>query len=522
MKNTKMNYAILTPGRRDERLLGQPGPGLPHSTARVTKRSVLALVTLIVLHAGAFASSALAQSVATAPLSRASQEELAALLTSEVKPTQIVLPATAKPADHGDDPNGYFRDAPAELQTQSHWSKVATGGWSKRVELSSSGATALRVVLSRKSLPKDAEIRCYAPDGSQIYGPYRPGMDPDSLGEEWWSPVIAGSSFGVDIFSSQVSATNSSALMTKIVYLYTTKELGCYNDVACYPDWAAEARGVARMYYCNPDGTCHNCTGFMINRPANDKPWLFMSANHCISSEFQANTLACLWFFQNATCNGALMPTIQTLGAQLLQHDQPYDVTLLGLTQPPPENVSYLNYDTSPWAVGDPIRGIHHPGGTFKRISFGVLDGSGNDDFDLDGNTVNVGTWHVQYDNGVVEKGSSGSPLFSSIHLVRGVLTGGDASCPSMKAYYGRLDLAYPNFQTFLGNVPNPVYTDTALSGTELGTAASPFRTLYRAANFCVLSGGTISMAPGRYQENLTVNRPMIMTAPHGGVLIGN
>ena len=70
------------------------------------------------------------------------------------------------------------------------------------------------------------------------------------------------------------------------------------------------------------------------------------------------------------------------------------------------------------------LTGIHHPSGSWKRISFGerVADATN----DVEGSIARGDLFlQVMWDKGRVEHGSSGSPLFSAPGVVVGSLSYG-------------------------------------------------------------------------------------------------
>ena len=83
-----------------------------------------------------------------------------------------------------------------------------------------------------------------------------------------------------------------------------------------------------------------------------------------------------IWFFTTSTCNGP-PPTDGThnLGSLLLKRLSTADQILLDIYEQPAGDF-YLGYDPNSWASGDTATGVHHPRGTFKRISFGTSAGS--------------------------------------------------------------------------------------------------------------------------------------------------
>jgi hypothetical protein len=128
--------------------------------------------------------------------------------------------------------------------------------------------------------------------------------------------------------------------------------------------------------------------------------------------------------------------------------------------------------------------------------------------------------WSVVYTSGIIQPGSSGSPVFDSARLVRGTLVGGVAQCPSMTARYGRFDEAFPTLEPYLWDIADPVYVDRAFTGEERGTSENPFDSVYQ-ASFAVIAGHEIRIKAGNYPETFRIWRPMTLKAERGTVRIG-
>jgi len=115
--------------------------------------------------------------------------------------------------------------------------------------------------------------------------------------------------------------------------------------------------------------------------------------------------------------------------------------------------VSYLGWSISLQSLQTFVTCIHHPSGSFKRISFGSLTNTDNTHPDL---------FHeVIYAFGTTEHGSSGCPLMiSATGQFIGQLWGGGASCTNIEYpdYYGRFDVTFPIVRDYLDPVlPTPV-----------------------------------------------------------------
>lgn len=196
----------------------------------------------------------------------------------------------------------------------------------------------------------------------------------------------------------------------------------CNNNVNCAvgADWQVEKRSVAMIL----SGGSALCTGSLVNNTANDGTPYFLTANHCYS-----NTVGS-WVFvfnhETSGCTGTTGPTNQTVSGSVLRaKNAGSDFCLLELNSIPPAsyNVQYAGWDASDAATVTSAVGIHHPSGDLKKISF-------------ENNAVPQGTWSgaqtwdvQQWDDGITEGGSSGSPLFDQNHRVIGQLYGGLSGC---------------------------------------------------------------------------------------------
>lgn len=197
----------------------------------------------------------------------------------------------------------------------------------------------------------------------------------------------------------------------------------CNNNVNCPvgAEWQVEKRSVALIL----EGGSATCTGALVNNTANDGTPYFLTANHCYSAGATPN-----WVFvfnhETSGCTGNTGPTNQTISGCTLKAKNPgSDFCLLQLSSPPPQNynVQFAGWDATDAATVTSATGIHHPSGDLKKISF-------------ENNAVPQGTWGgaqtwdvQQWDDGITEGGSSGSPLFDQNHRIIGQLFGGGSAC---------------------------------------------------------------------------------------------
>ncbi len=196
----------------------------------------------------------------------------------------------------------------------------------------------------------------------------------------------------------------------------------CNNNVNCPvgADWQIEKKAVALIL----DGGFAACTGALVNNTANDGTPYFLTANHC----YAANVGSWVFVFNHETtgCTGNTGPTNQTVSGSVLRaKNAGSDFCLLELNSVPPANynVQYSGWDASDVNTVSSVVGIHHPSGDLKKISF-------ENDPVTQGNWGGAQTWDVaQWDDGITEPGSSGSPLFDQNHRIIGQLYGGGSAC---------------------------------------------------------------------------------------------
>ncbi|MDP4731591.1 MAG: trypsin-like peptidase domain-containing protein [Flavobacteriales bacterium] len=197
----------------------------------------------------------------------------------------------------------------------------------------------------------------------------------------------------------------------------------CNNNVNCAVGsaWQVEKKSVALIL----SGGSASCTGALVNNTANDGTPYFLTANHCYSA---GATPTWVFVFNHETsgCTGTTGPTNQTVsGCQLRARRAGSDFCLVELSSVPPAsyNVEYAGWDASDATTVTSATCIHHPSGDLKKISF-------------ENNAVPQGTWSgaqtwdvQQWDDGITEPGSSGSPLFDQNHRIIGQLYGGGSAC---------------------------------------------------------------------------------------------
>ena len=188
----------------------------------------------------------------------------------------------------------------------------------------------------------------------------------------------------------------------------------------------------------------------MLNNTNNDGTPYFLTANHCISTQSEADDCICIFNYESSSCNGSDGSTSQSIAAGTLRATrQESDFVLLEFSHKPfsTYNPYYAGWDNSN-TIKNNVVGIHHPSGDVKKIcreneniqSTAYSSGTIN-------NTANH--WRIpNWDVGVTEGGSSGSALFDNNHRVIGQLHGGAAACNgssdnNLPDWYGKFSTSW-------------------------------------------------------------------------------
>lgn len=214
----------------------------------------------------------------------------------------------------------------------------------------------------------------------------------------------------------------------------------CNVNVNC-PEgdmWQVEKRSVALIV----SGGFAACSGALVNNTAQDGTPYFLTANHCLGGN---NNWVFYFNHESANCLGSNGPTSDSVSGSVLRASNGgSDFALLELNETPPAdfNVQYCGWDNSDAQTVANTTGIHHPSGDVKKICFDEQAPSQTTQF-------GAAVWFIDdWDVGVTEGGSSGSPLFDQNHRIIGQLYGGGAACSGntdngQPDWYGRFGVSW-------------------------------------------------------------------------------
>jgi hypothetical protein len=364
-----------------------------------------------------------------------------------------------------------------------NWYDLADGQRLWVAEVASTDAIGVRLHFQDVRLPEGAELAVYAPSLSDpARGIVRSGssrFDADRYVElyganspiakrgDFWTGTLFGDRARIEYLAPAGAADALPFTVNRLQHEYVdpishltksgAKAAGsCENDVSCSPEWGDLSRAVSGVGFIGNNSLF--CTGQLLNvsgKPDFTPYWL--TANHCMDSQGEAESAEFFWLYQTASCGGAppsLSSVPRSQGATLLSTSHGSDYTLLMVEGAVPADELFW----AGWTSKEPPNGIdavaiHHPSGDFKRISFGFKEAVNecNQIPDFFGTKMVRNTWT----NGVTEPGSSGSGLFrADTGQLYGQLFGGPSFCgvepDGLFDCYGSFAVTFPRIKNLL------------------------------------------------------------------------
>ncbi len=364
------------------------------------------------------------------------------------------------------------------------WQALPEGGFVTHLRITSAGAMGIRARLLLPVELTQGELRVVAKLGDDAQ---RVPLSV-ALNGEIWTPATDGPSQIVEVFTTQ--AVDGVRIKVQEVGHFeeppfaekgpaepalNTAAGTCTVDVACTISddplngnaISERRKSVARMSFSS-NGGMFLCTGTLLNSEA--KQDFFITANHCISTQAEATSLATRWFYEASSCGGLVRSDVVNLngGAQLVFTNQFVDSTLLRLNSPPPAGTVFAGWSASDLSVNAPIVSISHPRGDIMKAAIGTLSVPGSSDGLIRLQGYEQSMYGILFSRGIIEPGSSGSGLFTlnngSLQL-RGILSsstlrnssaGMSCTDTTENANYGRFDYFYPQIAPILNGTPYP------------------------------------------------------------------
>jgi hypothetical protein len=260
----------------------------------------------------------------------------------------------------------------------------------------------------------------------------------------------------------------------------------CHLDPICFPDWSNESNGTVRLIF-----TGSLCSGQLTATTAADETPYVSTANHCISTQSVANSCQFNFFYRRNTCASSATASAgsNVTGGDLVRTYVGSDCTLLMIRPTLPANVYWVGWTSATTSTNTSSVGVHHPDGSYQRISFGTKNANafncGSPTTNWSSLSWNAATQYGVTSTGVTEGGSSGSAIYRvSDKKMYGVLTCGGSFCSSPGADdgYGRWDtavnLSSTGFATSMAAGPDDALEDNDTCATSRVVAPGTYSSL--------------------------------------------
>ena len=341
---------------------------------------------------------------------------------------------------------GTDKNVDIEFSNSGQWESLSNGDRVWRLNVVSEGAYSLNFTFDGFHMPEGATFHIY--NERETLGAFT--AENNQTNGEFATYLIAGDHATLEYFEPLAVLHQGTLGLNKVIHGYrdilgssANKSAAgggsgaCNINVAC-PEgigWENEVSGAVALIL---NGFV--CSGSMITDvPQSGTPYL-LTANHCVDGSGSPGTYVFRFNYEASTCAGNSGPTNQSItGSVLRASNTASDMALLELNSEPP--LSYGTYFTG-WdrsgTVADETTCIHHPSGDIKKISH---------DFQSPQSATWSGAqvWDVNWNEGVTEGGSSGSPLLDENHRIIGQLFGGSSSCafPQGGDVYGKFSVSW-------------------------------------------------------------------------------
>jgi hypothetical protein len=398
---------------------------------------------------------------------------------------------------------GYHHEINTDLLQNGVWDNAYGGGRTCRMEFASKDALTMNLFFSAFQLPEGAHLHVYNSDRSIVDGAYtHANNQPD---KELATIPVSGQRVVVEYYEPAGKLGQAEVVIKSVIHGYRpirtffnavydeAKALNqagkCNYDTKCSQipgspfgapgEWDEQIASVAIMM----NNGSSFCSGALVNNTANNGTPYFLSANHCGTNYGGGLTFMFKWESPTAVCatnaNSSNGPTSNVINGGILRANRSgSDFALWQMNSTPPAsyNIYYSGWSR---ATTQPTQatGIHHPRGDVKKICR-----ENNSPYQSSAGGAQV-WWINQWELGVTEPGSSGSPLFDQNKRIVGQLYGGLSACSGTQNngsydYYGRFDVSWNTGTTAATRLSdwldplgtNPVFIDGYNPNAPTGT----------------------------------------------------
>jgi len=364
---------------------------------------------------------------------------------------------------------GYAFETDLSLDSVGVWDTLSKGDKIWRLRIHSSDAYSINLIYDHFWLPDGAEFFVYSGDTNIILGAFT-SLNNKEHGK-FSTDLTPGDTAILEYYEPSSAQAGRELNVDKVIHGYKDiisysghGESGdCNIDVNCPlgDDWCVEQRSVALLLTTN---NTRFCTGALINNTSQDLTPYVLTAFHCgdqpqADCVLQQNEIDDIetWLYRfkywnpNCNTNDDASSWFTISGGTHRTDHCPTDMLLMEMSNQPPSGsgVIYAGWDRTTAAATN-ATAIHHPEGDVMKISH---DDDQVTSVSWMGGAANH--WRAEFDQGLVQHVSSGSPLFNQNHDIVGQLHGyqnntcstNDCFCNDQPPIgeYGRLDISWNN-----------------------------------------------------------------------------
>ncbi len=338
----------------------------------------------------------------------------------------------------GISPNQIGVEREVNIEAEKDLFRIGTGENEVDViAIKSSGAVGVRINVEDLALSEGEELLVYPRQENQKPTVYF-GKGPFGNGS-FWTDVLAGDTAILELHR-KAGGNPKAFRISKVAHLFERPEAGLNSVGACEIDarcgtQVPERNSVARIIF-QSGGQTFACSGTVLATSNSDKSPFVLTANHCVGTAAEAQSVQAFWFYQSIACNSNTLQSgiiASPTGGALLVTDSASDQTFLEILGVIPRDVSFSAWSTQAQTTGVSVFSLHHPGSGFpgaeNQVDSYLRRASGsisnlNQSCPASGL---VNGYQATWTEGITEEGSDGAGLWvsgSGSNVLVGVLSG--------------------------------------------------------------------------------------------------